>query len=402
MFCKDTNVRITENIRDDTNVHTDTNKKNDNKFLKKNFVLTQREVKKKADDENLEILTLTGIASSLSEDLVGESMTENALKSMMGSAIGLPVFYDHMSYSDMAVGVITNSYIEDDLLYIDFNVLPSQQPQIREYLDNGMPLSLSIGGHIPAGGYLAKEDKINEINLLEISLTFIPCNRDSLGSVHVKENSIEASCIGGVCKSVLGQMEVNKMENNNNKMLDENQLKTFAKAIVDEVMAKAKADDNGNVGGESDDSNSEPATIQDVKDMLAEFKAELEDSITEIVEEKVNELLDDKDESKASGKGDDESNDSEDDDENDDDKNKSIDIDSITEKVKKDLFKDLKDSRDYVETKTDKHMDKDTGTDSTTNTGKATSEEIAKSIITNNRKSNPLMQAVMAGLQRGE
>ena len=197
MFRKNTNVRDIMNVRDDTNVHIDTNKNN---YFRKNFVLTRREIQKKADDEALDILTLTGVASSLSEDLVGESMTENALKSMKESAIGLPVFYDHMSFSDMAVGVIIDSYIEDDLFCIDFTVLPSQQKRIREYLDNGMPLSLSIGGHIPVGGYLAKENKINDINLLEVSLTFIPCNRDSLGSVRVKEDSIEASCIGGVCK----------------------------------------------------------------------------------------------------------------------------------------------------------------------------------------------------------
>ena len=80
MFRKNTNVRDIMNVRDDTNVYVDTNKKKN--YFRKNFVLTRREIQKKADDEALDILTLTGVASSLSEDLVGESLTENALKSM--------------------------------------------------------------------------------------------------------------------------------------------------------------------------------------------------------------------------------------------------------------------------------------------------------------------------------
>ena len=391
MFRKNTNVRDIMNVRDDTNVHIDTNKNN---YFMKNFVLTRREIQKKVDDEALDILTLTGVASSLSEDLVGESMTENALKSMKESAIGLPVFYDHMSFSDMAVGVIIDSYIEDDLFCIDFTVLPSQQKRIREYLDNGMPLSLSIGGHIPAGGYLAKENKINDINLLEVSLTFIPCNRDSLGSVRVKEDSIEASCIGGVCKSVLGQMEVNKMKNNNNIGLTEDTVKMFAKAIADEMSLKAKPDDNGDVG---DDSNSEPATIQDVKDMLAEFKAEIEDSISELVEEKVNEALDNlNDESKASSNDDDD----EEDDKDDDDKNKSISIEDIAKEVEKHLFKNMADSRGTIETKTGSILSESLNNDTNKGTGKGTPDNLAKQLISNTKSSNPLMQAVMAGLQK--
>ena len=401
MFRKNTNVRDIMNVRDDTNVHIDTNKNN---YFMKNFVLTRREIQKKVDDEALDILTLTGVASSLSEDLVGESMTENALKSMKESAIGLPVFYDHMSFSDMAVGVIIDSYIEDDLFCIDFTVLPSQQKRIREYLDNGMPLSLSIGGHIPAGGYLAKEDKINDINLLEVSLTFIPCNRDSLGSVRVKEDSIEASCIGGVCKSVLGQMEVNKMKNNNNIGLTEDTVKMFAKAIADEMSLKAKPDDNGDVG---DDSNSEPATIQDVKDMLAEFKAEIEDSISELVEEKVNEALDNlNDESKASSNDDDDKkpedseSDDEEDDKDDDDKNKSISIEDIAKEVEKHLFKNMADSRGTIETKTGSILSESLNNDTNKGTGKGTPDNLAKQLISNTKSSNPLMQAVMAGLQK--
>lgn len=402
MFRKDTNVRIFENIRDDTNVHSDTNKKENDNFMKKNFILAQREIRKKADDKDLEILILTGVASSLSEDLVGESMTENALKSMKESAIGLPVFYDHMSYSDMAVGTITNSYIDDDLLLIDFTVLPSQQERIREYLDNGMPLSLSIGGYIPTGGYLTKENKIDEINLLEVSLTFIPCNRDSLGSVRVKENGIEASCIGGVCKSILGQMEDNNMENN--MMLNEDTLKKFAKDIVAEIMAKAKPDNNGNVGGESDDSNSELATIQDVKDMLAEFKAELEDSIIEIVDEKVNEALegaDEGDESKAGKEEDDDKKPSESDPEDDDDdKNKTINIEDIAKEVEKHLFKDMANSRSNIETKTDFILSESLNNDTDNSNGKGTPENLAKQLISNAKATNPIMQAVMAGLQK--
>ena len=401
MFRKNTNVRDIMNVRDDTNVHIDTNKNN---YFRKNFVLTRREIQKKADDEALDILTLTGVASSLSEDLVGESMTENALKSMKESAIGLPVFYDHMSFSDMAVGVIIDSYIEDDLFCIDFTVLPSQQKRIREYLDNGMPLSLSIGGHIPVGGYLAKENKINDINLLEVSLTFIPCNRDSLGSVRVKEDSIEASCIGGVCKSVLGQMEVNKMKNNNNIGLTEDTVKMFAKAIADEMSLKAKPDDNGDVG---DDSNSEPATIQDVKDMLAEFKAEIEDSISELVEEKVNEALDNlNDESKASSNDDDDKkpedseSDDEEDDKDDDDKNKSISIEDIAKEVEKHLFKNMADSRGTIETKTGSILSESLNNDTNKGTGKGTPDNLAKQLISNTKSSNPLMQAVMAGLQK--
>ena len=401
MFRKNTNVRDIMNVRDDTNVHIDTNKNN---YFRKNFVLTRREIQKKADDEALDILTLTGVASSLSEDLVGESMTENALKSMKESAIGLPVFYDHMSFSDMAVGVIIDSYIEDDLFCIDFTVLPSQQKRIREYLDNGMPLSLSIGGHIPVGGYLAKENKINDINLLEVSLTFIPCNRDSLGSVRVKEDSIEASCIGGVCKSVLGQMEVNKMKNNNNIGLTEDTVKMFTKAIADEMSLKAKPDDNGDVG---DDSNSEPATIQDVKDMLAEFKAEIEDSISELVEEKVNEALDNlNDESKASSNDDDDKkpedseSDDEEDDKDDDDKNKSISIEDIAKEVEKHLFKNMADSRGTIETKTGSILSESLNNDTNKGTGKGTPDNLAKQLISNTKSSNPLMQAVMAGLQK--
>ena len=145
-------------------------------------------------------LTITGIASTTNEDLDGEIITPDALQSLERQVVGLNLHLDHNHNYDGGIGVITEAEIQDNSLRITAIVLPEYAGSILQKLSLGMNMGFSIGG-IPVINS-GNSRVINDFILLEVSLTLLPANWDTYGTVETK-TEVKSICLTGACYHIL-------------------------------------------------------------------------------------------------------------------------------------------------------------------------------------------------------
>ena len=156
-------------------------------------------------------LTITGVASTTNQDLDGEIISEKALASLKEQAVGLNLHLDHNHDYNGGIGAITEAYVQENALIITANVLKEHAQGILDRLKLGMNMGFSIGG-IP----IIKNSRSNIIDdfiLLEVSLTLLPANWDTFGTVESK-GLIKSNCLTGACHYILKEKK-KKMENDN-------------------------------------------------------------------------------------------------------------------------------------------------------------------------------------------
>ena len=156
-------------------------------------------------------LLLEGIASTTSRDLNGDVISKEAISQMKESAIGLNIYADHLYGLSDTVGVVKEvNETDENTLSIKFLVTKQASPILKDLLDTGVQLGLSIGGS--ADDYDNKTNTVNSIRLREISLTTIPANTDTMGTVAiVKDGEVLCGCLSGACKTIIKNMEKNNM-----------------------------------------------------------------------------------------------------------------------------------------------------------------------------------------------
>lgn len=168
---------------------------------------------------------ITGVVSTTSEDLYGDIVTREALESLSKQLVGLNVFLDHEYNYDKVIGVVKSSELSDGNLYATVAVTKDYQEDIKSKIEFGVNLGFSIGG-------FADRDKnntnlISDFNLIELSLTPLPANWDSYGTVTSKGVMV-GNCITQLCYKML------KSEN----MTEQEQLTTEeATNLFNELMA---------------------------------------------------------------------------------------------------------------------------------------------------------------------
>ena len=145
-------------------------------------------------------LTITGIASTTNEDLDGEIITPDALQSLERQVVGLNLHLDHNHNYEGGIGVITEAEIQDNSLRITAIVLPEYAVSILQKLNIGMNMGFSIGG-IPVINS-GNSRVINDFVLLEVSLTLLPANWDTYGTVETKAE-VKSKCLTGACHYIL-------------------------------------------------------------------------------------------------------------------------------------------------------------------------------------------------------
>lgn len=159
-------------------------------------------------------LTITGIASTTSKDLQDDIVTPDAIASMKFQLeSGLNLHGDHYyGLFDGVIGAITEVVeTDDDSLHIKAVILPKYAKDIQEMLGIGVKLGLSIGGSVTK--YTPLEDggwEIKDITLREISLTSMPANWDTYGTVTTSKGLVKSTCLTGACYTIM-KNEVQKM-----------------------------------------------------------------------------------------------------------------------------------------------------------------------------------------------
>ena len=223
-------------------------------------------------------LTITGIASTTSKDLQGDIVLPEAIKSMKQqlSTSNKNLHGDHDPYLFRglmgAIKEVVDS--DDDTLKIKAIIRSKFASEIKEMLDIGINLGLSIGGKIK--DYTPMKDggwQIKDINLLEVSLTAMPANWDTFGTITVsKTNTVKAKCLTGACqvirKTIMEDTKMAGEEGDNGNQNNTGLTTEEATELFNELMASQK-----------DEIKSE---------VLEAVKSDLERLVTDKVEELTN------------------------------------------------------------------------------------------------------------------
>ena len=208
-------------------------------------------------------LTITGVFSTTNEDLDGDIVSQRALASLQKQAVGLNLHLDHVHTYEGGIGVITDSSLEENKVYITAVILSEHAPSILERLNLGMNFGFSIGG-IPVVNNINPQI-IDDFVLLEISLTLLPANWDTFGTVEAK-GIVKSKCLTGACHYIIKNSQ-NIMKKEFQEDIDSNELRQTIINYVNEAFA-----------------NKEPVIID-------EFKNELQPIVAEIVTEQVTPIV---------------------------------------------------------------------------------------------------------------
>lgn len=361
----------------------------------------------KSSDESSdgERILLEGIASTTSRDLHDEIVSSAAIESMSEQALALNIHGDHWYGLDDVIGAIKDASAEDKQLHIKFLITKKHTPDIQDLLETGVKLGLSIGGYVTS--YDEKNRIINAIELHEISLTAMPANWDTFGTVTTSKGLVKSNCIAGACHAIV-------------------------KKLGEETMAKEEIKTKEETPQEGEETSG--LTKDDVIELFNELMAEKEETIIQeitekvqtqlesIAEAKVQELLDDDSSSSDEGEGDDTKatspeEEGEEDEKEEEEETKSLtpeDIaslvktsvkealgDDFASKVAGEMFDDLGKSRSNTGSKFKQYQEQVGETEPTEPVEKTgySSEEAAKILLAKQKRANPITAAVMKNLE---
>ena len=167
-------------------------------------------------------LILEGVASTSDIDLEGDLITPECIENFKLQATNCNIHNNHNVGLDDVIGTVLEVLDSDSkTLKIKFSILPLFREHIEECIDNGVKLGLSIGGTIE--DYTTSEEglKIKSMMLHEISLTPLPANWNTMGTV-VKEGQsvIEAKCLNGMCKQFSNMITTKNVEKQNMEIME--------------------------------------------------------------------------------------------------------------------------------------------------------------------------------------
>lgn len=169
-------------------------------------------------------LTITGIASTTNKDLQGDVILPECIESMKKqlTTSSKNLHGDHRyGLFDGIIGVIQEVIDSDEHTLKIKSVIRSKfASEIKEMLEIGINLGFSIGGNVTDYNPVKDGWEIKDISLREISLTAMPANWDSYGSVTIAKGIVHANCLAGAChvirKNFMNEGENMSEQNNNN------------------------------------------------------------------------------------------------------------------------------------------------------------------------------------------
>ena len=263
--------------------------------------------------EKDEPLILEAVISTNSVDLDGDYMTNECIEDMKKQALGLNIFLDHHHTVDQIVGSITEVIqTSSDVIKVKFNVIPSYEWYIMEFIENGVNLGMSIGASVLDFEDTESGWKINKVKLVEVSITGIPANWDTFGSVQVSktldkedDDVVVAKCINGACKQVIDQLSLQTSvskdfedgedpdedkaitEEEVVKLINEAMI-TLKKQIITEIVSEYNLDGKKHQE-DTDDSDTSTNSSNDSEDKEKNLDMEKEEIVELIKEHSLNE-----------------------------------------------------------------------------------------------------------------
>lgn len=219
----------------------------------------------KAHDDGERIL-LEGVASTKNRDLQGDIVSQEAIKDMQAMASQRNIHGDHeYGLFEGVIGAVKEVIPHEDKLSIKFLVRKKFTEEVRDMLETGINLGLSIGGIIT--DYDKTTKTIKSFQLMEISLTAMPANWDTYGTVTTIEGIVKSNCLSGACYTILKNLEseednMSQEENNANALTVESATELFnelmaekEKTIVEEVVSRVNSNIEAIVDSKFDELN---------------------------------------------------------------------------------------------------------------------------------------------------
>ena len=218
-------------------------------------------------------LTIKGVASTTNKDYANEIVSPEVLESLAKQAVGINIYRDHNRRYEGGIGSTVKAWVEDNQLWIEAVILSEYAQGIKERLDIGMNFGFSISG-FPKKQRTPEGLLIVDYDLKDITLTYIPMNWDTYGTVEYKsQNLIASNCLTGACYHAITNDDGETMEKKDNEKIEEK---------IPEEPVEDKKDMDG--AGLSD------AQLTQVKDLINEAQAESEGRILEAIEPKLEPL----------------------------------------------------------------------------------------------------------------
>ena len=218
-------------------------------------------------------LTIIGVASTTNKDYANEIVSQEVLESLAKQAPGLNLFRDHNRHYEGGIGAIVEAWVQDNELWIKARVLKEYASGIKERLDIGMNFGFSISG-FPRKQRTPDGILITDYDLKEITLTYIPMNWDTYGTVEYKSlNLVASNCLTGACYHAIHDGE--NMEEKENKI---------------EEVPEDPVEDEKAIAGFSDEQLAQITEL--FKNMMNEYTAEFEPRILENLESKLESIAD--------------------------------------------------------------------------------------------------------------
>ena len=361
---------------------------------------------KSEEDGSDERIMLEGIASTTSRDLHDEIVSSAAIESMAEQAMVLNIHGDHWYDLQDVIGAIKESTVEDKQLKIKFLITKRHTPDIKDLLETGVRLGLSIGGYVT--NYDEKNRIINEIELHEISLTAMPANWDTFGTVVSSKGLVESNCLTGACYEIV-------------------------KNLNGEIMTKKEMNTKEEPQSQEDSGLTEDKVIELINEYMAEKEETIVEEITgkvesqleSMVEAKVQELIDDEEDvppaeetdGETKAQEDEEDEDASTEEEDKEDETKSLSPEMITEVINKGIADALGDDfADKVASKMFGDLDKSRSTKGSkfeqykkslpteeepeehTEKSSYSSKEAAEFLLRKQKAANPIMAAALKNL----
>ena len=185
------------------------------KAIKKQFTLYAPSTQKSYELNPDGTLTIEGIASTTNKDLQGDIVLPSAIDSMKTQLLSSSknLHGDHRyDLFDGIIGAIKEVMDTDENVLKIKSVIRSKfAAEIKEMLDIGINLGLSIGGRIKEYNTIPDGWEIKDIDLLEISLTGMPANWDTYGTIVTNDGVVGSKCLSGACHVIRKNLMDDKM-----------------------------------------------------------------------------------------------------------------------------------------------------------------------------------------------
>lgn len=150
------------------------------------FMIVDKNIQATSNEED-EMLTIVGIANTGQRDLVGDVLTNEALQDICRQATKHNLHLDHDTSLDGVLGPITSAELTNEGVEIRANIVNTEYAKkIRELLSNGANLGMSVSGVTDTSTH-----NLTSWDLTEISLTPLPCDQGTMGSVRIAKSFAE-------------------------------------------------------------------------------------------------------------------------------------------------------------------------------------------------------------------